>query len=88
MHGKMRILWQGRKVRYPSVPLSQTLEQNLEAQCQTGQSDCQRYSLQSQCLHTLPAFRQGDSCGLSDTQKQTEISFDLRFSFYSSIVKV
>ena len=55
----MRFLRKRREVRYQGIPLPQKIQQNLEAQREESQGDGQRHSLQSVCLHTLPAFRQG-----------------------------
>ncbi len=63
-HGEMRYLRKRRFLWNQGFSLASALEQSMEAECKTGKGCCKRQAVSNLCLHSLPAFRQGNPLGI------------------------
>ncbi len=80
----MRDLRKGCYLRNQGIPLTQTFQQNVEAECEACKGHGRRYAAPCLCLYQVPPFRQGDPRGLissgSTRQHKSSVYTEL-FSF-------
>ena len=55
--GKVRVLRQGRNVRYSGLPLSSAFQSCMEAQCEACEGNRERFPPPCLCLYPVYAFR-------------------------------